>query len=86
MLEPVKEIAEGYGTVALATKEGKQHTGFLAKKTADTWTLRLPDGKQVTVSLAEIKTHTLTTTMPPMGVILKPTEIRDVVAYLKSLK
>ena len=86
MLEPAKEIAEGYGTVALATKGGKQHTGFLAKKTADTWTLRLPDGKQVAVPVAEIKTHTLTTTMPPMGAILKPTEIRDVVAYLKSLK
>ena len=86
MLEPAKEIAEGYGTVALTTKVGQQHTGFLAKQTPDIWTLRLPDGKSVAVRVVDIKTHTLTTTMPPMGAILKPTEIRDVVAYLESLK
>ena len=48
--------------------------------------MRLPDGKSVVVRVTDIKTHTLTTTMPPMGTILKPTEIRDVIAYLKSLK
>ena len=86
LLEPAKEIADGYGTVALTTKGGQQHAGFLAKQTPELWTLRLPDGKMIEVPTIAIKAHTLTTTMPPMGAILKPTEIRDVVRYLKTLK
>ena len=34
----------------------------------------------------EVASHTLTSVMPPMGALMKPEEIRDVISYLAELK
>jgi hypothetical protein len=47
----------------------------------------MPDGKEQAIAIADIASRTpVVSSMPPMGVILKPEEIRDLVEYLSSLK
>ena len=49
--------------------------------------MRLPDGKERVIQRGEIATQTPPiSVMPPMLGILKPRELRDVVAYLSGLK
>ncbi len=87
LLTPSAKIATGYGLVAVTLKNHQEFTGTLAKETAEAVTVRLFDGKQQVIPRAEIATQSLPISiMPPMGVILQPREIRDVVAYLSGLK
>jgi mono/diheme cytochrome c family protein len=49
--------------------------------------LILPDKTELTVKKADIKTRTQpVSVMPPMGDILSPRELRDLIAYLVALK
>jgi putative heme-binding domain-containing protein len=86
MLEPAKDIADGYGTILLETKAGEQISGVLANRTETEWTINLADGTTRAVAPADIETHTLTSVMPPVAALMAPEEIRDVVSYLATLK
>ena len=87
LLNPLAQIAPGYGLVSITTKNGKTLSAVLGKEDARQVTLRLPDGKTQTVPRDQIATITPPmTVMPPMlGILTKP-QIRDVVAYLAALK
>lgn len=87
LLNPLAQIAPGFGLVAITTKDGKSLSAVLEKEDAKQVTLRLPDGKTQTVPRDQIATITPPmTVMPPMlGILTKP-QIRDVVAYLAALK
>lgn len=87
LLNPIAKIAPGYGLVSLTTKDGKTLSAVLDKEEPTQVTLRLPDGKTQTVPRDQIVTITPPmSVMPPMlGILTKP-QIRDVVAYLSSLK
>ena len=87
LLNPLAQIAPGFGIVAITTKNGKSLSAILEKEDAKQVTLRLPDGKTQTVPRDQIATITPPmTVMPPMlGILTKP-QIRDVVAYLAALK
>ncbi|MDI1315523.1 PVC-type heme-binding CxxCH protein [Prosthecobacter sp.] len=87
LLNPLAQIAPGFGLVSLTTKDGKAISAVLEKEDAKQVTLRLPDGKTQTFPRAQIATITPPMTiMPPMlGILTKP-QIRDVVAYLAALK
>lgn len=86
MLEPNKEISAGYGTVELKTKDGKEISGLLARKEKTIWIITKADNSKEIVNPKNIASHTLSSSMPPMGLIMKPEEIRDVISYLASLK
>jgi putative heme-binding domain-containing protein len=87
LLRPSAQIAPGYGIVNLTLKDGMEITGTLAKETPQVVTVRLFDGRQRMVPRSEIERQTPpASVMPPMEGILKPRELRDVVAYLASLK
>ena len=86
LLTPSSDISDGYGTVVLKTKEGEEVSGILSKKTDLFWTITLANGKKRNFRPAEISSHILASTMPPMGALLKPEEIRDVVEFLAGLK
>lgn len=87
LVNPVAKIVPGYGLVSISLKDGSNIAGGLAKEDKTTITLRLADGKDKQISRAQITMQTPPVSMmPPMLGILTPREIRDVVAYLGSLK
>jgi len=86
LLTPSSDISDGFGIVVLKTTEGEEVSGILTKKTDLFWSITLADGKKRNFRPAEISSHILTSTMPPMGALLKPEEVRDVVEFLSSLK
>jgi len=87
LVNPVAKIVPGYGLVSVTLKDGSNLAGGLAKEDKTTITLRLADGKDKQVPRAQITMQTPPVSMmPPMLGILTPREIRDVVAYLGSLK
>ncbi len=87
LLMPSAKIAVGFGLVNVTKKDKSEVVGTLAKETPEAVTVRLFDGKQRVIPRAEIASQTPPISiMPPMGAILQPREIRDVVSYLSSLK
>jgi putative heme-binding domain-containing protein len=87
LLEPSAKIATGYGIVNVTLNDKTEITGTLAKEAKDTVTVRLFDGTNKTIPRTNILAQTNpVSVMPAMGAILQPTEIRDVVTYLSSLK
>jgi putative heme-binding domain-containing protein len=87
LLEPAAKIATGFGLVGVTLRDGTQLTGTLAGETPAAVTVRLLDGVRKTIPREQIAAQTTpVSVMPPMGAILQPREIRDVVAYLSSLK
>ncbi len=87
LLTPSAQIATGYGLVNVTLKDRTVVAGTLAKETPQAVTVRAFDGKQTAIPRAEIASLTPPVSiMPPMGAILQPREIRDVVAYLSSLR
>ncbi len=87
LVAPAAKIAVGYGLVSVTLKDGSVVTGTLAKETAQAVTVRLFDGASKIVPRADIASQTPPVSiMPPMLGVLQPREVRDVVAFLASLK
>jgi putative heme-binding domain-containing protein len=87
LVDPQSVVAPGYGNIALTMKDGSSIAGqFLAEKNGKV-SLRDAEGKEIVVASDTIKERTpVISTMPPMGFILQKGEIRDVVAFLATLK
>ncbi|MDF1859231.1 MAG: HEAT repeat domain-containing protein [Verrucomicrobiales bacterium] len=93
LVAPSSVIVPGYGMTMVTLKTGESIGGALLEETDQAVTLKLPDPEdpdrqiEKTIPLAEIETRQPPiSAMPPMGYILKKAEIRDLVAYLASLK
>jgi putative membrane-bound dehydrogenase-like protein len=87
LIEPQKVIADGYGTIALTLKNGKSIGGLFIRENKDVIEIRNSDGKKQKVKIQDIKERSdVISTMPPMGLILKKREIRDIIEYLATLK
>jgi len=87
LVNPIAKIAPGYGLVSITLKDGSNLAGALDKEDKTTVTLRLGDGTQKKVPRPEIAMQTPPVSMmPPMLGILTAREVRDVVAYLSTLK
>ena len=87
LVAPQAKIAPGYGLITVKLKKGDPVIGALAAASEKEVQVRLADGKIQKVAAADIASKTEpVSVMPPMGTILTKREIRDVVAYLSSLK
>jgi len=87
LVNPIAKIAPGYGLVSVTLKDGSNLAGALAKEDKTTVTVRLGDGTEKKIPRTDITMQTPPVSMmPPMLGILTPREVRDVVAYLGSLK
>ncbi|MCB1100189.1 MAG: HEAT repeat domain-containing protein [Verrucomicrobiae bacterium] len=88
LINPSAAIADGYALVTVQTTDGKTIAGTLRKDSATTLEITLPDGTIATVEKRNIAERTAVgiSIMPPMGALLKPMELRDVLAYLQSLR
>lgn len=85
---PDAAIAQGYGTVVLADDLGASYAGIILRQTAEEIDLILADGKKVTLEVDSIVARkTGPSAMPAdLSKHLTPREMRDLVAYLASLK
>lgn len=87
LVEPSAKIVAGFGIETIVLKDGGTLAGSVTRENSKTIELKLPDGKTQKVAVASVasRTHPVSV-MPPMLGILTPSEIRDVVSYLSSLK
>ena len=87
LVNPVAKIAPGYGLVSVTLKDGRTVAGTLLREDPASVTLRQTSGEELRLNRAQVAMQTPPVSMmPPMLGILTPRELRDVVAYLASLK
>ena len=88
LLEPSARIAPGYGTVGITLKNGTRVDGTLRDET-DTHVVLMtgtPPAEQRIAKTDIAERTNPVSAMPPVGLIVKPREVRDLVAYLSTLK
>jgi putative heme-binding domain-containing protein len=88
LLDPSARIAAGYGTVSLTLKDGKQVSGTLREETATeivVMTGTPPVEQRIATTEIAQRTNPVSA-MPPMGALVKPRDLRDLVAYLSTLR
>lgn len=85
---PSAKLTAGYSPMAVTMKDGSIVAGMLMKETDTEVVIQNIETKKETVCLkSDIKTiPPAMSTMPPMGAILTKAQIRDLVAFLSSLK
>lgn len=87
MIDPNAKLAPGFGSVAYVLTDGRVVSGVLKAEDAQQATVLTPEGKTVVIPVAEIDERTAAkSAMPPVGPILKLSEIRDVIEYLATMK
>jgi len=89
ILEPSKKVDPKYITSNVITNEGKTYIGFIANKTADSFTLLMAEGKRAVFKNSDVDQilETKQSSMPEnLASVLAPTEFLDVVEYLTTLK
>jgi len=88
LLNPNARIAPGFGTVSVTLKNGQKVDGTLREET-DTQLVIVagtPPAEQRIAKTEVAQRTNPVSAMPPMALILKPREIRDLVAALSTLK
>jgi len=87
LIDPQAQISDGYGLITFTLKDGKVVTGIIEKKSAGFMSIKDPAGNRSLVKVADIKSRSkLLSSMPPMTGILSTRDLRDMIAYLKTLK
>jgi quinoprotein glucose dehydrogenase len=88
LVNPSAVVVPGYGLTMITRKDGTSVAGSLVRETADELVVRIGEtGTEETVPLAAVASRTPpVSAMPPMGYLLPKREIRDLVAYLATLK
>lgn len=87
LTEPGKEIAEGFGVVNLTLKDGAVVSGALASENDTEVVLRPVGAPELKVAKATIaKRSAPVSIMPPQGANLPLRDLRNLVAYLATLK
>jgi quinoprotein glucose dehydrogenase len=87
LINPSARLSPGYGMVTLTTKDGKTISGILEEETPKE--LKVKSGSDAPVVIAKdqvSKRINAKSSMPEMRFILSKKEIRDVVAFLSTLK
>jgi quinoprotein glucose dehydrogenase len=88
IVAPNAKLTLGYSPIAVTMKDGTVVAGMLMKNNEKEVVVRNIETKEETVCKKEniAIMPPAVSTMPPMGLILKKSEIRDLVAFLSSLK
>ena len=87
IMDPSAYVVPGFGNITVVSKSGDSIIGSLVKDEKSGLTLKLADGSTKFIKASDVKSKTPPiSSMPPMGTILKKHEIRDIIAYLQTLK
>ena len=87
LLVPTAKIKEGYHSVLLTTRDGREVSGMIARETTDEILLRDAAGQQISLAVRDIAKRTSVGSLMPAGLVdaLLPEERRDLVAFLARL-
>ncbi|MDB4328393.1 hypothetical protein OAL62_01470 [bacterium] len=87
LVDPQKEISQGYGIITLTLHDGSFVAGQFRKEENGVVEIRDAEKKVTKVKVADIKERTpVVSTMPPMGLILQKREVRDLIEFLSTLQ
>lgn len=90
LVNPSAKIVPGFGFETVTLKSGETLAGVVTSEPgllSKSYALRLPDGTKRAIPATDLTSRTPPVSiMPPMLGILTPAEIRDVVAYLGTLR
>ena len=87
LIDPQAKIADGYGLTTFTMKNGEIFTGSIEKKSANFFSIKDQSGARILIKTADIKSSSKSvSSMPPMMGILAPRDLRDLVAFMKTLK
>lgn len=93
LVSPSAIVAPGYGITLVSLKNGESLGGILMSETEGEIVLKMPDptdaAKQIErrIPMQDVANRQPpVSAMPPMGYLLKKSEVRDLVAFLGSLK
>ena len=87
LIDPQAKIADGYGLTTFTMKNGEIFTGSIEKKSANFFSIKDQSGARILIKTADIKSSSKSVSaMPPMMGILAPRDLRDLVAFMKTLK
>ncbi|MFN9024617.1 MAG: hypothetical protein ACK5VX_00285, partial [Akkermansiaceae bacterium] len=86
LVNPSAVVAPGFGITAVTFKNSANLVGNLVEETPDNITVSTPVNTW-SIKRADIASFTPpVSAMPPMAGVLKPEELRDLVAWLASLE
>lgn len=88
LVDPAAEIADGFGLGVVTLKDGSVVVGRMLGEQDGHMEVATPAGINQMVPLDDIASTEVqnVSSMPPMGTILTPGELRDLVAYLATLE
>jgi quinoprotein glucose dehydrogenase len=88
IVNPSAKLTAGYSPIAVTMNDGRIVGGMLMKETDTEVVVRdITSGKETICLKTDIKSMPpAMSSMPPMGALLKKADIRDLVAFLSSLK
>jgi quinoprotein glucose dehydrogenase len=87
LIDPGARLAPGYGMVTLELKDGRKLSGIMQDDKPGSVTLKIGNKPDTTVMQTSIAKKTYGGSgMPPMRTLLTKKEIRDVVAFLATIK
>jgi len=89
ILLPSASIARGYESFSVSTTAGQVHTGLIARETPTAVYLLTADRNELRVDRADVEQlQPSRTSIMPEGLdrVLSPEELRDLIAYLRTLK
>ena len=86
LVNPQAELSEGYGLLVATLKNGSTVSGSIVKVSPKSYSIQSAEGKESTLERALIAKEILTSPMPPAGAILSKAELRDLIAYLLTLR
>jgi quinoprotein glucose dehydrogenase len=87
LIDPSKRIAPGYGMVTLELKNEKRIIGILAEENSQTLLVKRGSEADTLISKSDVLERKIApSSMPDMKTLLNRRQIRDLVAYLATLK
>ncbi len=83
VLLPNKKISPVFRATLIVTKDGKVQTGLIISESADKINMLTTEAKRIEIQKSDIEERKQQKTSPmPAGVIKKPEELRDILAFL----
>ena len=88
VLEPSRQIVEGYRTTTIATKDGRVLSGIARDETSAGWRSSTPTGRETSSAPPRSRIESADTSLMPSSLAagLSPAEFVDLIAYLETLR